>query len=242
MELISADVATGDSEIPADEKVDGVDRGAAFDSRELGALLALHRDRLVRMVQLRIDPRIKSRLDASDIVQESLFDAAKRYPQYVKQPKLPFHHWIRTVVEHRLLHLHREHLGVQARDARREVPLDHQGDGYAELNSFTSALADSGTSPSMTAARMEAEEKLHAELSRLDPIDREILHLRHFKQLSNVQTAQALGISESAATKRHIRALLRLRQALGDRVEGADRDDYRAPQIDRPEIERVLDR
>lgn len=204
----------------------------AVESSALSELLASERDRLVRMVQSRMDPRLHQRMDASDIVQESLLDAAKRYPEYVKQPKVPFYLWLRTVVEHRLLHLHREHLGVQARDVRREVPLDRQGTAGTSSAVLVSILSAAISTPSMAAARLEDEQRLHAEIEKLEPIDREVLLLRHFEQLSNRESAQVLGISESAATKRHLRALVRLRRA----IEGILPDlEGRAPDESRLE-------
>lgn len=197
-----------------DRPADRRRRASAVESSALSDLLASQRDRLVRMVQLRMDPRLHPRMDASDIVQESLLDAAKRYPEYVKQPKVPFYLWLRTVVEHRLLHLHREHLGVQARDVRREVPLDRQGSADASSAALVSILSAAISTPSMSAARIEEEERLHAEIEKLDPMDREVLLLRHFEQLSNREAAHVLGISESASTKRHLRALVRLRRAI----------------------------
>lgn len=198
--------------------VDRMGRARAGDVDALNELLTSHRDRLLRMVQVRLDWRLRQRFDASDVVQESLVDAVRRFPEYASSPRAPFHAWLRSVVLHRLQHMHREHIGVQARDVRREVPLDRNGVADASTPVLAAALVDSCSSPSTVAARVETEARLRAAIDRLEAIDREILLLRHFEQFSNADTARLLGISESAATKRHLRALLRLRET----VEGID--------------------
>jgi RNA polymerase sigma-70 factor (ECF subfamily) len=189
------------------------DLNRAPDPPDLGELFHQHRDRLRTMVALRMDPRVAGRLDPSDVVQESFVEAAQRYPEYTRSPTLSPYLWLRFLTMQRLLILHRRHLQTASRDAGREVSLE------APVLDISSAglaqhLLDSGTSPSRTAARVEEAARLHEALEQLEPIDREILALRHFEQLGNEDAAGVLGIEPDAASQRYYRALNRLRDVL----------------------------
>jgi len=180
------------------------------DQAALGELFAEHRDRLRRMVELRIDHRLKGRVAPSDVLQEAYIDALKRVPHYFAKPDQSFFGWLRLVVGQRLADVHREHLGAAKRDAGREVGLAPAADSGC-LAGF---LAGHLTSPSGAAQRAEAVLGVERALDQLDPTDREILALRHFEELSNGETAEALGIQPAAASKRYVRALARLKQLI----------------------------
>src|SRR5947208_1070578 len=105
------------------ESADLIARARTGDREALGALLARHRGRLRRMVEMRLDTRLQARLDASDVVQDAYVEVAERLDEYLRDPKLPLFLWLRLVVGERLLKLHRFHLGTQMRDAGREVSL-----------------------------------------------------------------------------------------------------------------------
>src|SRR5437660_6621067 len=107
----------------SDESVDLIERAQAGDREALNALFARHSDRLRRMVETRLDPRLQARLDASDVVQDAYVEVVKRLPEYLRDPKLPLFLWLRLMVGERLVQLHRHHLGTQMRDASREVSL-----------------------------------------------------------------------------------------------------------------------
>jgi RNA polymerase sigma-70 factor (ECF subfamily) len=179
----------------------------------LESLFSQYRDRLRGMVVLRIDPRIAGRLDPSDVVQESFLEAAQRYSDYTRSPTLSPYLWLRFLTMQRLLILHRRHLQAVCRDAGREISLEG---GAPDISSagLTRHFLDSGTSPSRTAARIEEAARLHRALEQLEPLDREILALRHFEQLDNDEASQALGIHPDAASQRYYRALNRLRDVL----------------------------
>ena len=189
-------------------------RARAGDRLALSELLERHRDRLRRMVDLRLDWRLRGRLDPSDVVQEAYLDVARRLDDYLRDPKLPPFLWLRLIVGERLTNLHRHHLGFKMRDAGREVSLYREALPEASSAALASMLLGRHTSPTQAALRAERMLRVQEALNRLDPIDREVLALRHFEQLNRAETAQVLGISEEAGAKRYIRALKRLKDIL----------------------------
>jgi RNA polymerase sigma-70 factor (ECF subfamily) len=187
------------------------------DARQ--TLLGRHRDRLKKMVAVRIDRRLAARIDPSDVVQEALTDAAQGLSDYLRQPPLPFYPWLRQLAWDRLIELHRLHLHAHRRSVQREQPL-------APLLSDESALqlADRlmarQSSPSDHAIRSELRTRIRTALDQLSERDREVLVLRHLEQLSTRETAAVLGNSEGAVKVRHLRALERLRVLLLPEAEG----------------------
>jgi RNA polymerase sigma-70 factor (ECF subfamily) len=189
---------------------------AQGDAQLWGALLEQHRQRLRRMVALRLDQRLQGRLDASDVLQEAFLDASARLPEYVSQPAMPFFLWLRFLTGQKLLELHRQHLGTQMRDVGREVSLYRGALPQASSAALAAQLVGHDTRPSEAAIRAERKLRLQEALNSLDPLDREVLALRHFEQLSNTEAAQVLGLQTSAASKRYLRALKRLKEILRD--------------------------
>jgi RNA polymerase sigma-70 factor (ECF subfamily) len=184
---------------------------AAGDPAAWRAVVDRHHPRLRRMVDLRLDPRLRGRVDPSDVLQEVYLDAARRLPDYCREPPLPFFLWLRQLAGTHLAKARRHHLDARRRDARREEP------GPAPAVSSV-ALADrllaADPRPSEAAARNELRDRLLAVLDRMDPLDREVLALRHFEQLTNGEAARTLGLSDGAASKRYVRAVERLRDLL----------------------------
>jgi RNA polymerase sigma-70 factor (ECF subfamily) len=187
---------------------------ARAENVELAELFARHREQLGRMVHIRLDRRLQARLDESDVLQEAFLEAAARYPDYRRNPTMSPFLWLRFIVGQRLVLLHRKHLGVKARDAGREVSLYRGALPEATSQSLAAQLLGRHTSPSNAAMRAELQMRLQEVLNGMDEIDREVLALRHFEQLSNVEVAQVLGIQERAASNRYIRALRRLKEIL----------------------------
>jgi RNA polymerase sigma-70 factor (ECF subfamily) len=206
------------------ESVDLIERARAGDRQALDALLARHRDRLRRMVEMRLDTRLQARLDASDVVQEAYLEVAERLPEYLADPKLPLFLWLRLVVGERLLKLHRHHLGTQMRDAGREVSLFRGALPAASSAALAAQLLGKHTSPTQAVVRAERILRLQEALNTLDPVDREILSLRHFEELTAAEAARVLGIAESAAAKRYFRALKRLKEILAAMPGGQEKD------------------
>jgi RNA polymerase sigma-70 factor, ECF subfamily len=187
----------------------------------LGAEFSRHRDRLRRMVEFRLDVRLRGRVSASDVLQEAYIDALQRLPHFQADPAVPFFIWLRAVTVQRLIDVHRQHLGAKARDAGKEVRLGRD-DSIAASSEKMAAIIGDGTSPSQAAQRAETMEQLREAIDRLDPIDREVLALRHFEELSNQEVAALLRIQSAAASKRYVRALERLKEVL-DRIPGFEK-------------------
>ena len=170
-----------------------------------------HRERLRRMVELRLDRRVAARVDASDVLQETYLDAARQLEHCVAQPPMSLFLWLRFLTGQRLMAIHRQHLGAQKRDAKQEVALHRAAGPEVDSQSLSCSLIGRMTSPSMAAIRVELQFSFHQAVDGLDPLDREILALRHYEELSNQEAADELGITAAAASKRYIRALERLR-------------------------------
>jgi RNA polymerase sigma-70 factor, ECF subfamily len=189
-------------------------RAGEGDSRALGSLFSRHRERLWRMVHLRLDHRLKGRIDASDVLQETYLELSRCLADYLREPALPFFLWLRFLAGKRLQFLHRHHLGTKMRAAGREVALHHGAFPQASSVSLAAQLLGRNTSPSQAAARAELQLRIQEALNAMDLVDREVLVLRHFEQLSNSETARVLELTETAASNRFVRALKRLRSIL----------------------------
>jgi RNA polymerase sigma-70 factor, ECF subfamily len=191
-------------------------RAAEGDEQAVGALFERHRERLRQMVRLRLDRRLSGRVDPSDVLQEAYLDLNRRFPEYTANPAVPFYLWLRSLTGQRLVDLHRRHLGAQMRDAGQEVSLYRGVLPQASSVSLANQLLGRLTSPTQAAARAELQLRLQESLNALDPLDREILVLRHFEELSNNEAAEILSLQKSAASKRYIRAVARLKDLLKD--------------------------
>jgi RNA polymerase sigma-70 factor (ECF subfamily) len=189
-------------------------RVAAGDSNCWTALVERHRDRLRRMVAFRLDQRLQGRVDPSDVIQETYLEAWKHLAEYMQQPTVPFFLWLRGVAGNKLREVHRHHLGARMRDAGREVSLHRGSLPEATSAALAAQLMGHATRPSEAAVRAEIKVRLQEALNSMDPIDREVLALRHFEHLSPAETAQVLEIKEKAAGMRYVRALKRLKEIL----------------------------
>jgi RNA polymerase sigma-70 factor, ECF subfamily len=180
------------------------------------------RDRLARMVELRMDPRLRSRLDVADVLQEAYLEVAGDLVAYLADPKLPPLLWLRLHVGRRLATLHRQHLGTRMRDADREISLYQGALPEASSAALASMLLGRLTSPTQAAQRAERILRVQDALNTLDPLDREILALRHFEQLGRSEAAVVLGITQDACAKRYFRALKRLKDVLSAMPGGSE--------------------
>jgi RNA polymerase sigma-70 factor, ECF subfamily len=197
------------------ESGDLLRRAGGGDTAALGELLEGHRRRLRRMVRLRMDVRLQGRIDPSDVLQETFLEAAQRLAEYVRNPTMPFFLWLRFLTGQRLLMLRRRHLGTEARDASREISLQQGAMPEASSACLAARLLGKITAPLQAAIRAEMKRRLQDALNSMDPLDREVLALRHFEQMDNSETAEALGITPSGASSRYLRALKRLKEVLG---------------------------
>ena len=189
-------------------------RAADGDPQTWGTLLTRHADRLRRMVAFRLDPRLQGRIDPSDVIQEAYLEASKHLADYLRNPSLPFFLWLRGIAGNKLRELHRTHLATQMRDAGREVSLYRGTLPETTSTALAAQLLGHGPQPSEAAVRAEIKIRLQEALNSMDPLDREVLALRHFEQLSPAETARLLGIKEKAAGMRYVRALRRLKEIL----------------------------
>lgn len=198
----------------ADKTQDLLAGAAAGDTKAVNRLFDRHRDALRKLVDLRMDRRMGGRVDASDIVQDVLVEAAGRLSDYLRDPQLPFHLWLRSLARDRMIDLHRRHR-AQRRDVTREQPLAAgEGIDRSEFN-LAAQLQDAGLTPAAAAIKEELEQRFWSALDLLEDQDREVILMRHAEHLGNGEVAQALDLSPAAAGMRYLRAIRRLRAALG---------------------------
>jgi RNA polymerase sigma-70 factor (ECF subfamily) len=186
----------------------GPDRAEA-----LATLLEDHRTRLLRMVEVRMHPALRARIGASDVLQDAYLVIAARLGDYLRDPRMPFFLWIRQLTAQSLIDLQRRHLGAKKRDVRRQVPVEGRRPAATSV-ALADRLIASGTTPTQAVVTRELRGQLEDALDALSPGDREILLLRHFEELTNLEAARELGIEPPAASQRHVRALRRLRRVL----------------------------
>ena len=199
-----------------------LDRAAGGDMDAWGALLARHQERLKCVISFRLDPRLRGRVDAGDVMQEAFIAATARRAEFFRQSAQPLFLWLRWMVANTLLGLHRHHLGAQMRDAGREVSGRREGAAGDDNTrvALVAQLTCGVTGPATAAGRAEVKARLDEALGRMDAADREVVALRHYEQLTSAEAAQVLGIQERAAAKRYLRALERLREILSDMPGG----------------------
>jgi RNA polymerase sigma-70 factor, ECF subfamily len=178
----------------------------------LGELLEQVRERLLRIIAFRLDQRLRGRLDPDDIFQELALVATQRLRQYRQAADpMPAFLWLRYLAIQKTIELNRVHLKVAARSVEREVS-QQQLVGFADTTvELAARLLGNEPTPSEVARRNELTESLQTALKKLEPIDREVLELRQYEQLSNDEAAQVLGIKASAASSRYVRAIKRLK-------------------------------
>jgi len=191
-----------------------VDRARRGDEVARQHLLEHYRGYLKRMVAVRLDRRLAARVDPSDVVQETLVEAARRLDDYLREPPLPFYAWLRQLAGERVIDTHRRHVTAQ----RRSVTLEQREPDLpdASADQLVRRLFTADTSPSNQLMREERHEKLKAALASLPHRDREVLVMRHLEQLSTTEIAAMLEIGEPAVKSRLLRALIRMRERMGD--------------------------
>ncbi|NQT85567.1 sigma-70 family RNA polymerase sigma factor [bacterium] len=188
-------------------------RMALGDEQALAALFSLHRERLWRIASFRLADKLRGRIDPDDVLQDAYLAAGARLEHYDGGSAFL---WLRLVVNQTLVDLYRRHLGAQMRDAGREVAIQRGPYSQATSASVAIQLAGDLTSPSEAAVRAEMLDIVERAMEGMDPIDREVLALRHFEELTNGEVAEALGIQAKAASIRYVRAIRRLKLILND--------------------------
>ena len=168
-------------------------------------------DRLKRIVNFRLDYRLSGRVSESDVIQEAYVRAAQRIDSFLAKDDMPFFVWLRLEVSQKLHEIHRHHFGAEKRDIRKELNLRHQADTGRTSMALAAHIVAQLTSPSRLMERAEQIAVLEKTLGGMNELDREVIALRHFEELSNIETARILEIEPAAASKRYLRALKRLR-------------------------------
>ena len=192
------------------------------DPHVIGQLVRKYEQRLERIVAFRMDPRLKARIDPADVLQEALVEAVQRIEDFrACADRISFFLWLRFIALQKLAQLRRHHLGVQARDAAREVRLDQPVNRQMTSVVLAAQLLGNVTSPSHAAMREENRRRLMKALGEMDEIDREVLALRHFEHLGNGEVAALLELSEAAASNRYFRAVRRLKSIMNANVDGS---------------------
>jgi RNA polymerase sigma-70 factor (ECF subfamily) len=187
------------------------------DDDAINRLLDRHRHAVRQMIDLRMDQVLKRRVDASDIVQEVMIEANRRITQYLENPLMPFHLWLRQMAKDRLIDAHRRHRQTARRSMDREQPLKAAAASRDQSSlDLAAQLSDQQLTPAAAAAWKELQQRFEAACAQLEPRDQEIVFMRHFEHLSNSEAAQALDLSPQAASMRYLRAMRRLRELLGE--------------------------
>ncbi|MCA9268340.1 MAG: sigma-70 family RNA polymerase sigma factor [Planctomycetales bacterium] len=184
-----------------------------------GQALERHRDALRRLVQMRLDRRVQQRVDVSDVVQDVMIEASQRLAAYLANPVMPFHLWLRHMTRDRIIDMHRRHRVSAKRSVDREQPLAVNATNDRSTIELAAQICDAELTPAAAATMRELAARFEAAIEDLDEKDREVVLMRHFEQLSNQEVAQALGLSEPAASMRYLRAIRRLRELIGQAAE-----------------------
>jgi RNA polymerase sigma-70 factor (ECF subfamily) len=196
-----------------------LDRAKQGEAGAVERLLEVHREPLRRMIGLRLDPALAGRVDASDIVQDVMLEVSQRLADYLRNPAMPFHLWLRHIAKDHMIDAHRRHRQAQRRSLDREQPLVPAGLADQSSLELAGQFLDREMTPASAAVRHELQKRMEQAVAGLDEDDREIILMRHYEQLSNQEVATALGLSEAAASMRHLRAVRKLREKL---LGGAD--------------------
>lgn len=170
--------------------------------------------RLKRIVNFRLDYRLSGRVSESDVIQETYVRAAKRIDSFLEKDDMPFFVWLRLEVSQKLHEIHRHHFGAEKRDVRKEIKLGQSADTGKTSMALAAHIVAQLTSPSRLVERAEQIAILERTLGEMNELDREVIALRNFEELSNIETAEILGIEPAAASKRYLRALKRLREIM----------------------------
>jgi RNA polymerase sigma-70 factor (ECF subfamily) len=193
-----------------------VRQAVAGNAAAIAELFARHRSQLTRMIAVRLDPRLKGRLDPSDIVQDVLVEASQKMATDLKNNPVEFYPWLRGLAWDRLCRLHRHHVSTRKRSVAREEPFTPTNVDDESVLKLAECIAASGDGPGSQVMHAELRRRVRDALTQLPPKDREIIVLRFLEQLSTKDAADVLGISLSAVKSRQLRAIARLQDLLGD--------------------------
>ena len=179
------------------------------DRQAFEKLFARYRSELRRVIALRLDPKIRTRMDPSDVVQETQLEAFCRLPDFLERRPMPFRLWLRKTAYERLLDARRQHVQAARRAVGREIPLPERSSLL-----LAQQLLAPGSTPSQRLDRRELAHRVRRALAQLAEPDQEILIMRAFEGMSNQEVGYVLDLDPGTASKRYGRALLRLHKVL----------------------------
>jgi RNA polymerase sigma-70 factor (ECF subfamily) len=195
-----------------DETINLLNGAKQGDPAAVEQLMDRHRDSLHRMIACRLNRGLAARVDASDIVQEALLTASQRLSDYLQNPRMPFHAWLRHLASDRLNDVYRRQL-ADKRNVAREQHMAN--DERSSLNPMAQ-IRDLELTPAAMLLRKEFAERFRAAVDQLPDDAKEMILMRHAEQLTNSQAAELLGLSQPAASMRYLRALRQLKSLLGE--------------------------
>jgi RNA polymerase sigma-70 factor (ECF subfamily) len=195
-----------------DETIELLDGAKEGDPHAVDRLMDRHRDSLHKMVECRLNPGVARRVDASDIVQDALLTASRRLTDYLENPSIPFHAWLRQLTRDRLADVYRRELADKRDVAREQCVAPNERSSLDPL----AQARDAQLTPAAMLLRKEFAERFQQAVDRLDEAEKEVILMRHAEQLTNSQAAELLGLSEAAAGMRYLRALRKLKSLLGE--------------------------
>ncbi len=197
-----------------------LDRARDGDDMAVNDLMEKHRESLRHLVRMRLDQKIRTRIDVSDVVQDVLVEANRRIQNYLENPVMTFHLWLRQIAKDRIIDAHRRHRVSARRSVDREqemaVPKGYDQSSILLANQ----LGDNELTPAAAALQKEMAARVEQAISEMDDSDSEIIIMRHYENLSNQEVAEALELTEPAASMRYLRAIRRLRSLMDEKESG----------------------
>lgn len=202
---------------PIDDQTETLLDGArAGDSDAVNKLLEKHRRSVRRLVEMRLDRKVQQRVDVSDVVQDVMVEASGRLEKYLDDPVMAFHLWIRQIAWDRIIDTYRRHRVSAKRNMDREQPIAVPAGSDQSTMELAVQLRDPALTPAAAATQREIASKVEGVIELLNEQDREIILMRHYEHLSNLEIAEVLKLNPPAASMRYLRALRRLRQLLAE--------------------------
>ena len=205
-----------------DQTEDLLEAARDGDAEAINRLLEKHRGPVRRLVQLRLDRKVQQRVDVSDVVQDVMIEANGRLDKYLQNPAMAFHLWIRQIAWDRIIDTYRRHRVSAKRNMDREQPLSVPAGADQSTMELAVQLCDPGVTPAAAATRREIADKVEVVVQQLNDQDREIILMRHYEHLSNLEIAEVLGLNPPAASMRYLRALRRLREMMESEGDASD--------------------
>lgn len=209
---------------PGDDQTETLLRAVrAGDADAINRLLEKHRGPVRRLVEMRLDRKVQRRVDVSDVVQDVMIEASGRLDRYLDDPSMAFHLWLRQIAWDRIIDTYRRHRVSAKRNMDREQPMSVPAGADHSTMELAVQLCDPGLTPAAAATQRELADKVESVIELLSDQDRDIILMRHYEHLSNLEIAEVLKLNPPAASMRYLRALRRLRELLEEhQVDSSD--------------------